>query len=171
MEKILSGYFRAFAFSICAVVGIGTSATEAFTAEHFEHSGSRETGQACENLISIKLFALGGVGYAGSISEGEKCFRLLTGATNGLAMFKMVLTNGTPEAQMYALAGIRLMAPKDFDDCAAPVIAANKNVNEMEACFASVETASNVVSKIRSGSYDIFMQRGQNKRELPKQKK
>src|SRR2546427_821043 len=58
--------------------------------------------QAYEQLRSIKCFAFGGVGYAGTTSKGEVAFRAVAASTNGLQLLTTTLTNGTVEAKLYA---------------------------------------------------------------------
>src|SRR6185369_1082070 len=112
------------------------------------------SGQVYEQFRSIKTFAFGGVGPLGSVSDGEQCFRTIAGSSNGLQLFTTVLTHGTTEARLYALCGIRHLAPQMFDAQAAALMGANKRANIMEGCFLSREPTSNVVVRIKEGFYD-----------------
>src|SRR6266568_1226803 len=71
--------------------------------------------QAYEQLLSVRCFAFGGVGYAGVTSEGEKAYRAIASGTNALALFSAALTNGNAQAKLYALCGIRQFAPRTFE--------------------------------------------------------
>ena len=56
--------------------------------------------QAYEQLLSVRCFAFGGVGFAGVTSEGERAYRAIAGGTNALALFSAVLTNGNAPAKL-----------------------------------------------------------------------
>jgi hypothetical protein len=111
--------------------------------------------QVYEQFCSIKTFAFGGVGPLGAMSDGERCFRTVAMSSNALQLFATALTNGTTEARLYALCGIRHLAPRTFDAHAAPVVAANKRAAIMVGCFLSRERTSNVVVRIKEGLYDL----------------
>src|SRR5262249_42320651 len=123
----------------------------------------KDPQQAYQQLLSIKSFAFGGVGYAGTTSQGELCFRALASSTNALQMFRAALTKGTTAGQLYALCGLRRLAPKDFDTAASPIIAANKTVTEWQGCLVCGQQASNIVARIKSGSYDSYIMPEKNK--------
>src|SRR5262245_34276007 len=82
---------------------------------------SPEVDLACQELLEVKVFAFGGVGFAGTISEGENAFRTVAADTDAVQLFKTVLTNGTPAGRLNALCGIRRLAPKDFRSLAKNV--------------------------------------------------
>jgi hypothetical protein len=110
--------------------------------------------KVCEQFRSVTIFTFGGVGPLGSMSDEEQCFRTIATSSNALQLFTTTLTNGTTEARLYALCGIRMLAPQTFDSQAAPVVAANKPVTIMEGCLLSHEGASNIVVRIKEGFYD-----------------
>jgi len=119
-----------------------------------ESSASPILQQAYEQLISVRSFAFGDVGLARTTSQGESCFRTIAATTNGLPVFSAALTNGTAEARLYALCGIRHLAPEQFDALAAPITGANARVSLMVGCIQMQMRASNIVAQIKSGSYD-----------------
>jgi hypothetical protein len=107
-----------------------------------------------EQFCSLKAFTFGGVGPLGSISDEEQCFCAIAASSNALQLFITTLTNGTAEARLYALCGIRMLAPQTFDPQAAPAVAENKRVTIMEGCLLSHDGASNVIIRIKEGFYD-----------------
>jgi hypothetical protein len=123
-----------------------------FAADSTEHP--QPSRQVYEQFRSIKTFAFGGVGPLGSMSDGEQRFRTIAVSSNALELFTTILTNGTTEARLYALWGIRHLAPQTFDAHAAPVVAANERATILEGCFLSRERTSNVVVRIKEGFYD-----------------
>ena|SRR3989442_8703321 len=119
-----------------------------------ESSATPLLQQAYEQLLSIRSFAFGATGRAGMSSPGEHSFRTLAATTNRLPLFKAALTNGTTEAKLYALCGIRHLAPEQFDALAEPVTTADARVSLMVGCIQMQMRASNIVAQIKSGSYD-----------------
>jgi hypothetical protein len=108
---------------------------------------------AYEELISTRCFSFGGAGYGVWGSTAELAFHSIMSTTNALETFSRVLTNGTPEAQLYALCGIRNLAPENFERSALSLLASNPKVDEAGGCFFWQEPASNVVQRIRGGAY------------------
>jgi hypothetical protein len=108
---------------------------------------------AYEELISTRFFSFGGTGYGSWASTAEDAFHSIMSASNAVETFSRVLTNGTPEAQLYALCGIRNLAPDIFEQSALSLLASNPKVDEAGGCFHWQEPASNVVQRIRGGSY------------------
>src|SRR6476660_5770871 len=88
--------------------------------------------QAYDRLLSVEAFAFGDVLEHGDVvcttSRGEQCFRTLAESTNGLPLFRAALTNGNAAAKLYALCGIRHLAPEQFDSLAAPIVFINSRV-------------------------------------------
>jgi hypothetical protein len=122
-----------------------------------ESAPPKDSQQAYQQLLSVRCFAFGGFGFAGIKSQGELCFRMVASSTNALPLFRATLQHGTTEAQLYALCGIRHLAPGACDTAAAPVITANKKVTEMIGCELISEHASNTVVRIKSGSYESYL--------------
>ena len=113
--------------------------------------------QAYEQLLSVRCFAFGGVGYAGVTSEGEKAYHAIAGGTNALALFSAALTNGNAPEKLYALCGIRQLSPRTFDTHAKPLLMANPQVETMSGCMVMNEFFTNVLARIASGSYDVHI--------------
>lgn len=121
-----------------------------------ESTASPILQQAYDQLLSVRHFAFGDVGYARTTAPGESSFRTMAASTNGLPLFRAALTNGTTEARLYALCGIRHLAPEQFDALAAPITGANARVSLMVGCIQMQMQASNIVAQIKSGSYDYY---------------
>ena len=109
-----------------------------------------------EQLLTIRSFAFGGIGFAGGTSEGEAAYQAIAASTNALAFFSGVFTNGNAQAKLYALCGIRRFAPGRFASYAGSLQAANPEVETIQGCIVSHEFATNVISRISAGSYDLY---------------
>ena len=112
--------------------------------------------EAYQELLNVHSFNFGGGGLSGSTTTGEKNFKTILASTNGLQLFKSALTNGTTEAKMYALCGIHKLAPNEFNVAAAPMVSSKQSVNMIDGCLVSSESTSNVVQRIKQGSYNVF---------------
>jgi len=118
--------------------------------------------QAYDQLVSVRFFAFGEVSKAWSLprvcatSPGERAFNTLVASTNGLPLFKAAVTNGTTEAKLYALIGIRHWDPEQFDAFAAPIIATNPRVGFQMGDVGMLMRASNIVAQIKKGSFEDY---------------
>ena len=112
---------------------------------------------AYEQLLAVRCFAFGGVGYAGVTSGGEIAYRAIAGSTNAVALFSATLTNGNVQAKLYGLCGIREFAPGTFESLAEPLRIANPKVETMRGCVVHHEFGTNVISRISSGYYDVYL--------------
>jgi hypothetical protein len=145
----------ALAVSILVAAVLGSGAL-ALAAESAAPAEPQTPQQAYEQLLTVKSFAFGGVGFAGITSDGERAFHTIAAATNALELFRVALTNGTTEARLYALCGIRKLAPKRFEAHAKPLVAANPTASTMSGCIVTELPASKVVQNIAAGLYDRY---------------
>lgn len=109
-----------------------------------------------ESLAKVKSFAFGGVGYAGTISQGESLFRSVLAGHDALAQFRKILSKGTPEAKLYALCGIRALDRDSFASAAAALRAEDPKVETVAGCMISKQSAAGVIKNISSGVYDRY---------------
>jgi len=127
-----------------------------FSAETNKQTHDQIVVAACQTLTTCKLFAFGGVGYAGTISDGEKAFHTVAASTNAVELFRALLKQGTVEGKMYGLCGIRRLAPQSFKTEAEPVRTEKEVVATMSGCERADERTAEVITRIRSGSYDLY---------------
>lgn len=112
---------------------------------------------AYEQLLEVKFFAFGGVGYAGSTSHGELAFRAVLARTNALALFSATFSKGTDAAKLYALCGIRRLDKPSFEAAAEILKQGDPTVATMSGCMASSEKASLIIQRISMGTYDVYV--------------
>jgi len=122
-----------------------------------------EPDKAYERLLAARVFAFGGVGFAGTTTDGEKAFHVVLASTNRLELLKRVLKDGTREARMYALCGLRKTAPEEFQVEAERIGSEKETVKMMSGCLMFQEPVSSVVERIRSGAYDGDVDRDQRR--------
>jgi hypothetical protein len=134
----------AISFGICTCVAL-------------EPSNPAPFPTVTNELRAVTCFAFGGVGIAGMTSQGELAFRAVLAGTNPLTYFRATLTNGTTAAKLYALCGIRVLAPPDFNRDALPLSASDAIAVTMSGCLVYREQAAAVVGRIKGGTYDKYL--------------
>jgi hypothetical protein len=106
-----------------------------------------------EKLAAIETFALGGVGYAGTTSEGEELIRKTLSKDGAIAIFLSLLENGTPEAKLYALWALRKLngraSKASFDEYRN----LSTRVNRMSGCERFTEKFSESIKEIENPFY------------------
>ena len=117
------------------------------------------SGAAAEpkSLAEVEEFAFGGIGVAGTQSQGERLFRDLMGRDEAVISFKKILSNGTAAAKLYSLCGIRLLSEKDFATAAEPFLKSDEMVTTIGGCMISKQRVADVAQKISAGSYDASL--------------
>lgn len=76
----------------------------------FDESVLSENGkQAYQTLLKIQLFAIGGIGYSGAISEGDKAFDILLEDKEAVSAFKSLIKKATIEGALYGLFGLKMV--------------------------------------------------------------
>ena len=115
-----------------------------------------KASEATASLAKVKSFAFGGIGVAGTPSPSEAHFRTVLAQHNALADFRAVLANGTPEAKLYALCGIRILDPSSFNEAAEPLKKSNPTVETIGGCIITKVPAAGVITNIAAGRYDAY---------------
>ena len=107
-----------------------------------------------QTLSKATIFAFGGVGFAGSISAGEKQYRKVMEMPQPLPWLRLIAVSGTPEAKLYALCGIHTLDKGAFEAHVALLKKANPTVNTMSGCCMEHMKAAMVIQLISTGLYD-----------------
>jgi hypothetical protein len=94
------------------------------------------------------VFAFGGVGFAGVISQGEVDFKtvLSQSSSDALAAFETLYATGNPQAKAYALSGIKKLNPARLKVLLAS--SAKDEVKVMRGCIVSHESLHDVAKQI-----------------------
>jgi hypothetical protein len=123
---------------------------------------------AMSYLTSVDLFAPGGWGFCcARVSRPTVAVLFVAMQTNAVELFSNIVTNGHAEAKLYALCGIRKVAPDAFDAFARsaatsagwtalsfiPEISA---VQTASGCSRWPDSPSRVIETIRRGEYDHY---------------
>ncbi len=121
---------------------------------------------AVATLRQAPRFALGGIGFAGVVSEEEKALRLLLTQPGAERLFDRLLQTATPEGQLYALLGCEQVATSVRFEAAATTCRrglAGKKVSRASGCFLFEKPATEVIDAIVDGG--IRISRGLGERE------
>jgi hypothetical protein len=118
-----------------------------------------KSSDAAASLARVKSFAFGGIGIAGTPSPGEPLFRTVLARHDALAEFRGILANGTPEAKLYALCGIRILEPSSFEAAAEPLKKSNPTVETIGGCIITKVSAAGVITNIGAGRYDVYLKK------------
>jgi hypothetical protein len=117
--------------------------------------------KAVESISKAKVFAFGGVGYAGRTSQGESDFRVIQVQSPAVALqlFEKVFSGGSSEAKSYALAGIRQLDEKRFKELLQSLRDSKEMVQTMDGCNVETHSLVEVAREIDSGHYDPWINR------------
>ena len=156
----MSRVFISSIFRWCFAIGFVVSFGILFT------TGATWAGEkvAAITLSEIRLFAFGGIGFAGTTSEGEVAFNNVMASKTGAADFAQILKTGGPEAQCYALVGLRLKDRPAFDEQVKHFATSKQEVQTCAGCMMSKQPMSSVVANIQKGWYDDRGKSGPPKR-------
>ena len=113
-----------------------------------------------ERLAKTEVFAFGGVGFAGTTSQGEKDFRIMLTQSPAAALdsFERLYAIANAQGRLYALAGIRKLDPNRFKKLMVPIRDSKEPVRTMSGCIADKRTLGEVVKEIDSGEYDPWVE-------------
>lgn len=106
-----------------------------------------------EALTAATTFAIGGVGVAGTISPAENDFRALLKEPDAVAKCQKLLTEATPEGQMYGLLGLKLKDEAAFLAALPKYKGSKTNLREMAGCMMGTITAGELAGRIEKGLY------------------
>jgi hypothetical protein len=110
-------------------------------------------------LRTISTFALGGVGYAGTMSEGERALRQMLKEPEALSRLEKMIANATPAGKLYCLLGLRKLDPPAYTRAVESCRSIDAKVETARGCIIGQEAFRDVVKEIESGQYDASLAR------------
>jgi hypothetical protein len=110
-------------------------------------------------LRKTGLFALGGIGAAGSMSEGERALREVVKESDAAARLEKLLSDASPAGQLYALLGLRLRDRTAYERALGKLRTMDAKVQTARGCILQQESFGDLVKEIERGSYDNFLAR------------
>ena len=108
------------------------------------------------SLAKTDVFAFGGVGFIGKISQGEIDFRIIQSQPSAVALasFETVYSTGDSAAQIYALAGIRQLDRARFEEIFQSLDGSQEMVFTMQGCVMERHRLVDIAKAIDAGNYD-----------------
>jgi hypothetical protein len=110
-------------------------------------------------LEKAGMFALGGIGAAGTMSPGERALRELFAKPDAATRMDRLLTNATPAGQLYALLGLRLKDHAAYERALEKCRKIDAKVETARGCILQHESFRDLVKEIERGQYDTFLDR------------
>ena len=105
-------------------------------------------------LAHVEIFAFGGIGRAGVITQGEKDYKEILLRPTALADFQKLFQTGNPQAKCYALVGIRAIKSKISMEFPTSVRLDKLEVMTESGCFATHKSLASMLIEIEVGKYD-----------------
>lgn len=118
-----------------------------------------ERFDAVAALRKAGSFALGGVGVAGTMSEGERALRAILKESDAVARLESALPNASQAGQLYALLGLRLRDRAAYQRALEKYRANDAKVETMRGCILQKESFRDLIKQIEHGDYDTFLSR------------
>ena len=104
-------------------------------------------------------FALGGVGVAGTMSEGERALREILAEPDAAKRLEKMLPDASPAGQLYALLGLRLRDRATYQSALEKFKSSDAKVETARGCILQQESFRDLVKQIEHGDYDLFLER------------
>jgi len=112
-----------------------------------------------DQLRRVESFAIGGIGIAGTTSEGERALRNLLADSEATPKLESLLTNATPAGQLYALLGLRVHDSAAYERAAKDFHRPDGEVETIGGCIISRVPFKQVLDRIKAGQYDQALTR------------
>ena len=114
---------------------------------------------AVSGLAQTQLFAIGGIGVAGSTSDGERDLRAVLDQPDAPALLHEILSRATPAGQLYALLGLRLRDRSAYEQALPALRKRSDVISIARGCMLMKEEMAAIVREIEHGNYDVAMTR------------
>ena len=134
-------------FLVCASIFVSTRVTSATASD------------SVEQLRRIESFAVGGIGIAGTMSDGERSLRSLMEDPVATMKLEGLLTKATPAGQLYALLGLRLHDRAAYERAAKDFHAPDGEVETIAGCIIWHAPFKQLLDRIKAGQYDQALTR------------
>ena len=112
---------------------------------------------AARDLAAAKMFAFGGIGAAGIMSEGERNLRAVLEQSDASQQLQAAFAQATPAGKLYILVGLRRCDPAAYQRVIDSVARPNDDVEIARGCMISREPFRQLLSQIRDGRFDDYL--------------
>ena len=118
-----------------------------------------EPTNAASILRKTGSFALGGVGVAGTMSEGERALREVLKQSDAVSRLESLLPEASAAGQLYALLGLRTRDRNAYQKALLKYGARDDSVQTIRGCILQHESFAALINQIDHGDYDSFLSR------------
>lgn len=123
-----------------------------------------EPTDADTTLRKASSFAMGGVGVAGTMSQGERALREVLKKSDAVVRLESMLAQASPAGQLYALLGLRSRNRNAYQQALLKYGQSDASVQTMRGCILRSESFAALVNQIDHGDYDESLSRDWRKR-------
>jgi hypothetical protein len=110
-------------------------------------------------LQKTGMFALGGIGVAGTMSEGERALREMLKEPDATARLEKLVSSGSPAGKLYALLGLRIRDRAAYERALEKCRTLDGKIETARGCIISQESFRDLLKEIERGQYDNFLDR------------
>ena len=110
-------------------------------------------------LQNVESFAVGGIGIAGTTSDGERALRVLLQDPKATEQLQNLLSQATPTGQLYALLGLRVHDRAAYDKALQAYKAPEIDVETIGGCIISRAPFKQLFDRIKAGQDDAILER------------
>jgi hypothetical protein len=110
-------------------------------------------------LQKTAMFALGGIGVAGTMSDGERALREILKQPDAQARLEALVSNGSTPGKLYALLGLRIRDRAAYARALEKCRTLDAKVETARGCIISQESFRDLLKEIERGQYDNFLAR------------
>lgn len=123
-----------------------------------------EPADADATLRKATSFAMGGVGVAGTMSQGERALREVLKKADAVVRLESMLPQASPAGQLYALLGLRAHDRNVYKQALLKYGESEATVQTMRGCLLRSESFAALINQIDHGDYDESLSRDWPKR-------
>jgi hypothetical protein len=129
------------------------SVTLCLTAVWLRLAAETPSDPVLSRLAHVDHFAFGGVGFAGTTSQGEKDYLVLRARPAARADFERLFAVGNIQAKCYALVALRELEPHKFGELSMVLRKSKAEVRIMSGCIVSQQALSSVIARVEAGVF------------------
>jgi len=118
-----------------------------------------QSSNPADQLLHASSFALGGIGVAGTISEGERALRNLLRDSAATVQLEELLVKATPAGQLYALLGLRVHDRAAYEKALKDFRVPDGEVETIAGCMIWRAPFKQIFDRIKAGEYDHSLER------------
>jgi len=108
-------------------------------------------------LQHTRIFALGGIGAAGVMSDGERALRAVLKQSDASMSLETLLSHASQAGQLYALLGLRLRDRTAYARALHTLPPRDSQVDTMRGCIVGHESFRELLRQIDRGMYDPLL--------------